>query len=550
MREKFIILISGPISSGKSSLANELGGSLGLKVFKTRELLVELAKSKNVPYRKRTQLQNLANKLDRETGGEWIAKLVLKKIRSVEAGNPASKEDKVSLGVIVEGFRIPEQINRIRERANFKVLHVHITADSNVLRSRFKSRRAQHDAGLSFDDAIGHPNEAKMQDLELAADLVLDSGRTSLEDSCIRVKARIGAYAGPDIRCVDVIVGGQYGSEGKGHIAAYLSQEYQVLVRVGGPNAGHKVARPNDVYTYHHLPSGCRYHPTAEILIGPGAVIHPRKILKEIQECRIASDRISIDPHAMIIRREDITAEKALVGAISSTGQGVGAATARKINGRQTPQTILAKDCRALSKYVRSTHDRLEAAYASGKKILLEGTQGTGLSLHHGHYPYVTSRDTTVAGCLSEAGISPSRVRRILLVVRTYPIRVANPKNGGTSGPLHRDTTFQEISDRSKLPVKEIKKTEKTSTTNRTRRIGEFEWDLFRKSCALNAPTDIVLTFADYLSAANQKANRYEQLTADTVKFVEELERVAHAPVSLINVRFENRSVIDRRSWS
>lgn len=104
----------------------------------------------------------------------------------------------------------------------------------------------------------------------------------------------------------------------------------------------------------------------------------------------------------------------------------------------------------------------------------------------------------------------------------------------------------------------ELRANEKTSTTKRNRRVGWFEWDQFRQACALNAPTDIVLTFADYFDVENRTARRFEQLTQDTIKFIEELERVAHAPVSLINTRFPRdeldeiidlRTVIDRRNW-
>src|SRR6266481_3829376 len=117
-----------------------------------------------------------------------------------------------------------------------------------------------------------------------------------------------------------------------------------------------------------------------------------------------------------------------------------------------------------------------------------------GLSIHHGVYPYVTSRDTSVAGCLSEAGISPSRVRKVIMVCRTYPIRVQNP-NGGTSGPMSREISWAEISRRSRIPLRNFKKTEKTSTTNRDRRVSEFDWALLRKAAAVNGPTDIALTF-------------------------------------------------------
>lgn len=114
---------------------------------------------------------------------------------------------------------------------------------------------------------------------------------------------------------------------------------------------------------------------------------------------------------------------------------------------------------------------------------------------------------------------------------------------------MSQEITMQEISRRSGLPLKEVKSTEITSTTHRPRRIAEFDWSQLRRSAVLNGPTDIALTFVDYLDARNQKALRFEQLTTDTVKFIEEVERVSGVPVSLISTRFHWRNIIDRRSW-
>jgi adenylosuccinate synthase len=136
------------------------------------------------------------------------------------------------------------------------------------------------------------------------------------------------------------------------------------------------------------------------------------------------------------------------------------------------------------------------------------------------------------------------------MVVRSYPIRVGNPSaKGKISGPLKREISWDTIAERSGLDAAKLKEAEVTSTTGRPRRVGEFDWTLFRRSCALNAPTDIAFTFADYLRINNRRAFRFEQLTRDTIEFIEELERVAQAPVSLINCRFDQRSVIDRRNW-
>ena len=252
----------------------------------------------------------------------------------------------------------------------------------------------------------------------------------------------------------------------------------------------------------------------------------------------------------MIIEEEDQQFEKAtLVGSIGSTGQGVGAATARKIlRGAKSP-VRLARDVLELRPFVRDAGHILDKAFRDGKKVFLEGTQGVGLSLHHGKYPHVTSRDTTVSGCLSEAGIPPSRVRKVVMVCRTLPIRVKSPSKSRTSGYMAQPLTWKEVANRSGYDARDLERAEHTSTTNKLRRVGEFEWDLFHRAVSLNGPTDIALSFADYIDSNNATARRFENLTNETIRFIEELERVGCAPVSLISTRFNYRSIIDRRSW-
>jgi adenylosuccinate synthase len=249
----------------------------------------------------------------------------------------------------------------------------------------------------------------------------------------------------------------------------------------------------------------------------------------------------------MIITRGDIRREKRLVGRIGSTGQGVGYATARRITQRGAG-IKLAKDISDLRPFIRSASAILDGAYREGLRVLVEGTQGTGLSIYHGCYPHVTSRDTSVAGCLSESGIPPRRVRKVIMTCRTYPIRVESPKRG-TSGPMGKEIDWPEIARRSGIQLSRLRRAEKTSTTNRRRRVAEFDWELLRRASALNGPTDIALTFVDYLCVRNEDARRFEQLDQATINFIEEVERVAGAPVSLISTRFDFRSIIDRRAW-
>ena len=320
------------------------------------------------------------------------------------------------------------------------------------------------------------------------------------------------------------------------------------MVRVGGPNAGHQVFSQPRPEKYFHLPSGTGRAPNARLLLGAGAVLYPPKLLSEISDYQPDVNRLSIDPHAMIIEDADRDAESQSLGSISSTAQGVGSASARKITERGqygSGGTIrLARDVPELRPCVREAQSVLEDHFVAGKRIMLEGTQGTLLSLHHGFHPHVTSRDTTVAGCLADAGIAPTNVRKIIMVCRTYPIRV-----GGPSGPIGIEITYEKLAGKCGIAISDLLAREKTTTTNRQRRLAEFDWFQFKRAVQLNGPTDIALTFADYLSIKNRDAFRVEQLTEDTRRFLEEMERVSGRPVSLISTGFNWRNVIDRRNW-
>jgi adenylosuccinate synthase len=544
-----IVLISGHICTGKSNLARRLCDSFGFRKVKTSDVLRDWA-LRSKASTDRESLQKLGDKLDADTKGGWV----LDAVQALLAEHPDAN-------VVVDAVRISAQVERFRERFGPRVTHVHLWATEEMLRRRFQDRKAQGrepDGSMTYDRANLNKTEKEVDYLAREADVAVDTERSDIRDTFTRVAARMALYADASDGGVDVVIGGQYGSEGKGQIAAYLSREYDVLVRVGGPNAGHSVRSLTGEYVYHHLPSGSR-DSEGLVLIGPGAVINPDGILKEIQDCGLRKGRIYIDPRAMVIASEDIEEEKrTVVGTISSTGTGTGHALARKITHRGRSVKIVAKDYPELAEFIGDTFEHLEKAFAAGKRILLEGTQGSGLSLHHGPYPYVTSRDTNIAGCLSEAGIAPARVRHVILVVRTYPIRVANPEGQAkpqtpdqslTSGELKHEISFAEVARRAGLDANKVESAEVTSTTKRKRRVGEFEWDQFRKACALNLPTDLAITFTDYLAAENRDARRYEQLTAKTIQWIEELERVARAPASLISTRYSERAIIDRRNW-
>jgi adenylosuccinate synthase len=528
--------LSGPVSAGKTTLANALVTRFNIIHIKTSEFLLARAAPGK---RSRGYLQRLGQKLDNETKGTWVRDELAMRLRDIPS----------DATVVVDAVRIQDQIDAIRAAFGRKVLHVHLDADIEILAKRYTTRnRKDVEEFKSYAEVQKNRTERFVTELKEAADISVWTDKCTVDDVVVRAAAHIGLYGRNHNRSVDVLVGGQFGSEGKGQVAAYLASEYDILVRVGGPNAGHTVHEEPEPYVFHLLPSGTRKNPSAKLVLGPGATIRMDVLMREIADCQVDAQRLAIDPQATVIEPEDILAEEELRKGIGSTGQGGGAAAARRIMGRASNQVRLARDIKTLTPFIRESCSIFEAALRDGKRILLEGTQGTGLSLFHGFYPHVTSRDTTVAGCLSEAGLSPSHVRRVVMVCRTYPIRVQNPK-GGKSGEMSQEIGWKEVANRSGLELRKLRKAERTSTTHKRRRVSEFDWVLLRKAASLNAPTDIALTFADYINSRNSAARRFEQLTDETLTFIEEVERVACAPVSLISTRFHSHGIIDRRRW-
>jgi adenylosuccinate synthase len=562
MRGLRVVVISGQVGAGKSTLAQGLADSYGAVQISTRELLRLTAESRGEELEpERSALQKYGARMDEETGGRWVADAVSGKIsgapfagRAVEQAEQDAGDDQPTGLYVVDSVRIKGQIDHLRD-AVADVVHVHLYSSHQVLTQRYQDRGEA--SGLrelsSYEEVAKDPTEQGVIDLHVDADVAIDTERSNVEDVLIRAAAALGLLPDADARLVDVLVGGQYGSEGKGNLAFFLARQYDLLVRVGGPNAGHTVPLPTP-FTHRLLPSGTRANERAKLLLGPGATLDVDVLMNEIAECDVESDRLSIDPQAMIIEQADLDAEQALVAEIASTGKGGGSAAARRILGRSSHRVDtpvrLARDVPELAAFIRPASQVLEEAYRNGHRVLVEGTQGTALSLYHGSWPHVTSRDTTTSGTLAEAGIGPRRIRRVILVIRTYPIRVQNPDiEGKTSGPMSQEITYEELARRSGIPQEELEQTEKGSVSLRQRRIAEFDWALLRRSVELNGATDIAFTFADYVSIKNRAAQRYDQLTDETIRFIEEVERVSGVPVSLITTRFDARSVIDRRRW-
>ena len=297
-----------------------------------------------------------------------------------------------------------------------------------------------------------------------------------------------------------VVVGGQYGSEGKGAIVAHVANSYQVHVRVGSPNAGHTIYWRDQKHVMQSIPCGW-INPDAKIVIGRGALLNMKQFMKELvhvlQFYPDFLDRLYIDAEAGILSEKFHEQEGGIYGEmhkrIGSTGEGVGPARVARINRdpEQFKQFKNVAEEYGLEKCMYTdTPGMLYEWQEMGRNVLIEGTQGSALSLLHSHWPYCTSIDTNAAGIISEVGIAPSRVTDVLMVCRTYPIRVA-----GNSGPMENETTWEDLADKTDGYIKP----EKTTVTKKTRRVAEWDDRLFERSYILNCPTEIALTFADYI---------------------------------------------------
>lgn len=317
---------------------------------------------------------------------------------------------------------------------------------------------------------------------------------------------------------VCAVVGGQYGSEGKGLIVGHLAERYRNHVRVGAANAGHTLytGPHGEKRVMQQLPCAAYANPDANLYIGPGALISPEILEREARalggwrkQQGLGAVTVWIDERAHVIQehhkaKEAASGLEARIGSTSATAQeGIGAAQAARV--------MREESCvQAIDHYIGDVDHRgitywdeepgvllrfvdvplyLNQRVWNRDTVLLEGTQGAGLSLVTGDFPYVTSRCTTSAGLCADAGVDPTALSRVTLVVRTYPIRVA-----GNSGPFHPESEELSWHDISVDP-----QTERTTVTRKVRRVATFSVDQVFEAAMLNGATEIALTFCDYL---------------------------------------------------
>jgi adenylosuccinate synthase len=331
-----------------------------------------------------------------------------------------------------------------------------------------------------------------------------------------------------------LVVGGQFGSEGKGAVCAALARSAGglIAVRTGAHNAGHTVYDTHrNRWTFRQVPSAAVVRRDAELVIAAGSEVNPETLQMECDTADAAgynvSSRLQIDRSASVLTQEHIDREGGYGGhltrRIGSTGKGVGACRADRV-------------ARTVELYGGDfdSQEYLRHAYlAGGRTILVEGSQGYGLGLHSDWYPHCTSRDCRAIDDLAAIGLLPLVMPEIWVVLRSYPIRVANPKEGGgTSGLLNNELAWDELARRTHGYVRP----EQTTVTKQQRRIGEWDSELARRAVAANGGEHarVALTMFDYWYPELAGATTLAELAPAHLDRIRSLESELGAPVAMV----------------
>ena len=329
-----------------------------------------------------------------------------------------------------------------------------------------------------------------------------------------------------------VVVGGFFGDEGKGKIIAYLANKEKpfVAVRGGvGPNAGHTFSHRGKTYKVRMLPSAA-LNRTTQLLIGAGVLINPEILFNEIKMFD-AFNRTLIDAQSGIIEKAHIEKDTCIMhlkNKIGTTGTGTGPANA----DRAFRVLKVAREIPELTRYVGDVSNDVNDALDKNKSVLVEGTQGTFLSLYHGGYPYVTSKDVTASGICSDVGIGPKKVDDVLIVFKSYVTRVGE-------GPLKDEITSEDAKARGW--------SEYGSVTGRQRRASPFDPVLAKKAIRLNSATELAITKLDVVFPSSAGKREFSKLSTEARRFIENIEGESGLKVTLIGTGAELTQVIDRR---
>jgi adenylosuccinate synthase len=257
--------------------------------------------------------------------------------------------------------------------------------------------------------------------------------------------------------------------------------------------------------------------------------VNPSILLKEIDTTE-TRDRIGVDRQCAIIEQKHIDQEiqsEHLVKKIGVTKTGVGACNADRV----FRSAKIAKDTEELTGFIADVPGEIHNALSEKRTVLLEGSQGTFLSLYHGTYPYCTSKDVSASAICSDVGVGPTAIDDVVVVFKAFVTRVGE-------GPLE-----------GQLPEEETQRRgwqEFGTVTRRLRRAAPFDFGLAKRSVQLNGATQAAVTKIDVVFPRAAGARRYEDLPPDAKAFLNEVEKKTGVPVTLIGTGPSNENLIDR----
>lgn len=417
-----------------------------------------------------------------------------------------------------------------------------------------------------------------------------------------------------------VVVGAQWGDEGKGKIVDLLSQDADIVARYqGGPNAGHTVCVGDRQFVLHLIPSGI-LRPRTVCYIGNGVVVDPEALRREretvLKQGISVDGRLFVSGSAHVILPDHRVIEKVTetgTTPIGTTGRGIGPAytdkaartglrvvdlldpaireervrALRERTLRIAPNAELdsidavlercEKDAQMLRPITANVSREINAALAAGKRVLLEGAQGTHLDLDHGTYPYVTSSSAVSGGACTGVGIGPTHIDEVIGVAKAYATRVGN-------GPFPSEIQG-DLANRLREEGNEY-----GATTGRPRRCGWFDVVAIRHAVRVNGLTQLVITKLDVLDGLSEvhavtaydirgvhtvempesladlmaakpiterfpgwrspttDARQWDDLPPDARKYLDRLEEMAGVPIRLVSVGSGREENVERRA--
>ncbi|MBU4535598.1 MAG: adenylosuccinate synthetase [Euryarchaeota archaeon] len=332
-----------------------------------------------------------------------------------------------------------------------------------------------------------------------------------------------------------VLVGGGWGDEGKGKCITYLcyNDKPSIIARAGvGPNAGHSVEFNGEKYGLRLTPSGFM-HEDARLLIGAGVLVDPNVFHHELDYLNKyhVKNRTFADYRCAIIEEKHKERDQAsdfLSKKIGSTGTGCGPANSDRV----MRVAKMAGQIPEMEGYTADVPLETNKALDEGKDVFIEGSQGFGLSLYYGTYPFVTSKDTTASTAAADVGVGPTRIDEVIVVFKSYITRVGE-------GPFKTEINQEKAE---KMGLEEY-----GTVTGRRRRVGLFDMDMARESCMINGATQIALTCVDRLYPQCERTRDYSNLSPEIKKFIDEIEGETGVPVTIISTGPDLVDTIDLR---